>query len=87
MLTEALDDLNLDILSFEDFHAPMWEKLTGTIPMGFVPTEYFLHRNADRLKPALKECKESLPDPFILSSGCDIPAKADPELVQVMMTS
>jgi uroporphyrinogen-III decarboxylase len=86
MLTDELLELNLDVLSFEDHHASMWEKLTGTIPMGFVPTEFFLRRNAERLKPAVTECKEVLPEPFILSSGCDLPAQAEPELVQMMMT-
>jgi uroporphyrinogen-III decarboxylase len=86
MLTDELADLKLDVLSFEDWHAPMWDKITGTIPMGYVPTELFLARFADRLKLAVQECRDVLPKPYILSSGCDLPAKADPQLVKIMMT-
>jgi uroporphyrinogen-III decarboxylase len=86
MLTDELLELNLDVLSFEDYHHTMWNRLSETIPMGFVPTEFFLRRNADHLQPAVKRCREVLPEPFILSSGCDLPAKSDSELVQKMMT-
>lgn len=85
MLASELADLHLDLFSFEDFYPPMWEAMQDTVPMGFIPTEFFLQGSAEKLKAATTRCIQVLPEPMVLSSGCDLPAKADPELVRLMM--
>jgi uroporphyrinogen-III decarboxylase len=55
--------------------------------MGFITTEFFLQGSAEKLEAAKRHCLQVLPKPMVLSSGCDLPAKADPELVRLMMES
>ena len=85
MLAKELASLNLDLLSFEDWHAEMWPLMPNTISMGFVPTDLFQHGDTKLMREAVSHCKSVMPAPFVLSTGCDLPAKAKPELVQTMM--
>lgn len=87
MLTAELADLKLDLLSFEDWHDEMWPHLPQTIPMGFVPTDLFRNGPAESVSEATSTCRRSLPEPYVLSTGCDLPANANPDLVQVMMAN
>jgi uroporphyrinogen-III decarboxylase len=84
-LSSSLASLELDLLSFEEWHAPMWCAMPKTIPMGYVSTESFLWGNKEKLCEEVNRCLKEMPRPCILSSGCDIPAKADPELVKTML--
>lgn len=84
-LIAELHDLQPDILSFEDEKLlPLLDRLPETIPMGFIPTNYFLNGDEVRMKGAVERCHSMLDKPFILSSGCDLPAKANPRLVKLM---
>ncbi|TKJ39139.1 hypothetical protein CEE37_12020 [candidate division LCP-89 bacterium B3_LCP] len=85
MLTTELADLKLHLLSFEDWHPEMWNHLANTIPMGFVPTNLFRAGSAETVREATLSCRRILPEPYVLSTGCDLPANAKPELVQAMM--
>lgn len=84
-LVNQLPQLNLDLLSFEEWHHPLWERMPNTVPMGYIPTDLFTHGNQETVANATRECLRNLPEPFILSTACDIPANAKPELVQRMM--
>jgi len=81
----ALKKLNPDLLSIEIFYPQMWQKLTSTIAMGYVSTDLFYNKKAEDIRLNTLDCINSLPRPFILSSGCDLPALAKPDLVQEMM--
>ena len=87
MLAGEMASLKLHLLSFEDWHASMWEKMPQTVPMGFVSTDLFVHGDKETVANSTAQCKKVLPEPFVLSSGCDLPARARPELVQTMMKS
>jgi len=84
-LIDQLPLLNLDLLSFEEWYAPLWDKMPDTIPMGYVPTDLFAHGTVESVRDASIECINTLPQPFILSTACDLPANADPELVKCFM--
>ncbi|NQS98893.1 MAG: hypothetical protein HQ591_10600 [candidate division Zixibacteria bacterium] len=85
-LMERLAILKPDLLSIEDAKAvSMWGMLPDTIPMGYVSTDLFVYGDAFSLKKAADECLRTLPEPFVLSAGCDLPMKADPNLVKIMM--
>jgi len=84
-LTDEILGLKLDLFSFEYFDPEYWARNDHTIAMGFVPTEHFLDRNSNKLAASIRSCQAVLPEPYVLSSACDLPAKADPELVKVMM--
>ena len=85
-LMERLAILKPDLLSIEDAKAvSMWRMLPDTIPMGYVPTDLFVHGDAFSLKRATAECMKALPEPFVLSAGCDLPAISKPALVNIMM--
>ncbi len=84
-LANLLPSLNLDMLSFEEWHAPMWEQMPNTIPMGYVPTDLFVHGTTDSVREATLKCLNSLPQPSILSTACDLPANASPDLVKCCM--
>jgi len=86
LITE-LQDLQPDVLSFEDEKLlPFWDKLPETIPMGYLPTNLFLNGDDANLQKAVEKCHNSLTKPYILSSGCDLPAKAKPELVKAAVS-
>ncbi|HHE47287.1 MAG TPA: hypothetical protein ENL08_06275 [Bacteroidetes bacterium] len=40
-LVGRLPLLNLDLLSFEEWCKPLWDRMPETIPMGYVPTDLF----------------------------------------------
>ena len=84
-LVEQLPQLNLDLLSFEEWCAPMWKKMPDTIPMGYVPTDLFARGSEAEVRNATRACLANLPRPCILSTACDLPANADPHLVKCMM--
>jgi len=83
--TEPLKELCPDLLSIERFNGEMWKYLDSTVAMGYVNTELFYSGSIDKLRKAAAECKSSMPEPYVFSSGCDLPAKADVEAVKVMM--
>lgn len=85
VLIDQIYSLKLDLLSFEEWHAPMWELLQDTIPMGYLSTNLFVNGDEETIERATRECMVNMPEPFILSSGCDIPANSNPELVRRMM--
>jgi len=85
MLGEELAELNLDLLSFEDWHPELWHDEQQAIPMGFVPTELFMPSRNGNLADAIQHCKSVMPKPYVLSSGCDLPARADKNRVLMMM--
>ncbi len=85
MLADPLADLRLHLLSFEDWHPQMWERISDTIPMGFVPTDLFVSGDAASLRDAARFCASAMPRPCVLSTGCDLPARANPDLVLEMM--
>ena len=87
LLAEPLSELNPDILSFEEWFPAMWERLPNTIPMGYVPTDLFAKGTEDSVRRASLDCIKSLPQPFILSTACDIPANSESSLVGVMMNA
>ena len=84
-LVDQLPELNLDLLSFEEFYTPLWERMPETVPMGYVSTDLFSHGNAESVAEATRNCLQSLPEPFVLSTACDLPANAKPDLVKIMM--
>lgn len=84
-LSGELASLQLDILSFEDWHPSMWEQMPGTIPMGYINTDLFVHGSENRVRQDALECLRTMPKPCILSTGCDLPASADPKMVSAMM--
>jgi len=84
-LMEQLPALNLDMLSFEEWCSALWEKMPDTVPMGYVPTDLFARGSVEAIQRATLECLINLPKPFVLSTACDLPANADPKLVQRMM--
>ena len=85
-LADCLGELKPDLLSFEDADiVPLWNKLPDTIPMGYIPTDLFVYGNEKSVESSVKTCLRSLPPPFVLSTGCDLPAKSRKELVKVMM--
>ena len=86
-LVEPLEDLEPDLLSFEDpAFVPLLKRLPNTIPMGYVPTTLFVgNNNFEAVRENTRICTMGLPQPFILSAGCDLPAHANPDLVNVMM--
>ena len=85
MLAKELASLNLDLLSYEDWQAEMWPLMSDTISMGFVPTDLFQYGDEKSMRDAANRCRSVMPVPYVLSTGCDLPAKAKPELVQRMM--
>ena len=85
MLAKELASLNLDLLSYEDWQAEMWPLMSDTISMGFVPTDLFQYGDKKSMRDAANRCRSVMPVPYVLSTGCDLPAKAKPELVQRMM--
>jgi uroporphyrinogen decarboxylase len=85
-IVNPLAELGLDILSFEDYIPELWEKAPTILPMGNVPTELFLGDDAEPVIQARDRCYKEFPIPFILSTACDLPAKANPKLVQAMMS-
>lgn len=87
MLGQELAALNLDLLSFEDWHPDMWAMMPRTVPMGFVPTNLFQRGTRESVRQMARECRTEMPEPQVLSTGCDLPARAKPELVQAMMDS
>ncbi len=86
MLTDELANLKLDVLSFEDWHDNMFADMPDTIPMGYISTNLFIRSDEETVQDAARQCLETLPEPCILSTGCDLPANADPNLVSAMMT-
>jgi uroporphyrinogen-III decarboxylase len=85
-LTPHLSKLKIDLLSFEDASIlSQWRLLPETIPMGYVSTSVFLGADKERVRSATEECRLKMPKPMALSSGCDLPAKANPALVKVFM--
>jgi MtaA/CmuA family methyltransferase len=86
MLGSELADLKLDLLSFEDWKEDMWEDLPETIPMGFIPTDLFVRGSAESVREAARTSRGAMLQPYVLSTGCDLPANADPKLVQAMMS-
>jgi len=84
-LVEQLPQLKLDLLSFEEWYEPLWERMPDTIPMGYVPTDLFARGNENSIADAANACLKNLPQPFVLSTACDLPANAKPQLVQNMM--
>jgi uroporphyrinogen decarboxylase len=81
-IKEQLPRLNLDLLSFEEWCAPMWDKMPDTIPMGYVPTDLFARGSEDTVRSATLDSLVNLPRPCVLSTACDLPANADPRLVK-----
>ncbi len=84
-LVDQLPQLNLDLLSFEEWYPPLWDRMPDTIPMGYVPTDLFAHGTTDSVRESTIECINTLPQPFVLSPACDLPANAVPELVHYFM--
>lgn len=84
-LIEPLSKLQPDMLSIEDFPNGLADGLPQTVFMGYIDTGLFLRGNDESMRIAVSECCNTMPEPFILSSGCDIPAKVKPELVQSFM--
>lgn len=85
-LVEPLEDLEPDLLSFEDpAFVPLLNRLPNTIPMGYVPTTLFVNDNPESVIENTRICHLSLPKPYVLSAGCDLPSKANPVLVNTMM--
>jgi len=85
-LMDSLSFLKPDLLSFEDASVVgMWGLLPDTIPMGYIPTELFVRSDVRTVRETSLRCLHSLPKPCILSTGCDLPAKANPELVKAYM--
>ena len=86
-LSERLIALNLDLLSIEDRGAIFdFRETENTILMGVISTNLFIFGNENQVKDAARDCKEIMPEPFVLSTGCDIPAKAKSNLVKAMMS-
>ena len=83
-LSEVLPELNLDLLSFEEFVPAMWERMPETIPMGFVPTELFAGKDVLKVEQSVDACLAVMPRPALLASACDLPANANPDLVKAM---
>lgn len=90
-IIELMDSLSLlkpDLLSFEDSSViARWELLPKTVPMGYIPTELFVRGNVESVRESSMRCLHNLPKPCVLSTGCDIPAKSNPELMKVFMNS
>jgi uroporphyrinogen decarboxylase len=86
-IVNPLAELPLDLLSFEDFIPELWCKSPSIIPMGNIPTELFLNDDEIPINEARKKCWQNFPRPFVLSTACDLPAKANPALVQAMTQS
>jgi uroporphyrinogen-III decarboxylase len=85
-LIDELQNLQPDVLSFEDEKLiPLWDRLPETIPMGYIPTNYFINGDENKMRCSVDKCRNTLAAPYILSTGCDLPAKAKPELVKAMM--
>ncbi len=63
----------------------MFPQFQDTIPMGYLSTDLFVKGDEETIERATRECMVNLPKPFILSSGCDIPANSNPKLVKLMM--
>ena len=85
-LTEQLSDLKPDILSFEDSNImKVWDKFPDIIPMGYIPTELFVQKDIGAIGKISRKCAVKMQKDFILSTGCDLPMKADPEFVKAMM--
>ncbi len=86
-LVEPLFKLKPDILSFEDPKIlPHLAQMPHTIPMGYIPTSLFLGENSAKALASAQECAVSLSRPYVLSSGCDLPAKANPKIVKAAFT-
>jgi uroporphyrinogen-III decarboxylase len=85
MLTDCLADLRLHLLSFEDWHRRMWDRMSETVPMGFVPTDLFLSGDVGSVRAVTQNCLRVMSKPCVLSTGCDLPARAKPDLVIAMM--
>jgi len=85
-LTERLKALKLDLLSIEDRGAVFELKNSEkTIIMGVISTNLFIFGDEIQIQDAVRDTFEIMPEPFVLSTGCDIPAKAKPHLVKAMM--
>ncbi len=84
-LVGRLPLLNLDLLSFEEWCKPLWDRMPETIPMGYVPTDLFARGCEETVENSTGECLKNLPEYSVLSTACDLPANADPRLVQRMM--
>jgi len=53
--------------------------------MGYIPTSLFLGENPAKALASAQECCAALSRPFILSSGCDLPSRANPMIVKATM--
>ncbi len=84
-LVDQLPRLDLDLLSIEEWCPDLWAKMPDTIPMGYVPTELFVKSAQETMITAVRSCLATMPEPLILSTACDLPANADPELVKCFM--
>jgi uroporphyrinogen decarboxylase len=83
---DQLPRLNLDLLSVEEWVPELWDKMPDTIPMGYVPTELFVKGSKEAIESAVNKCLKTMPEPFLLSTACDLPANGNPELVKHFMT-
>ena len=85
---EPLAKLQPDILSFEDAKIlPYLSQMPDTICMGYIPTSSFLGENSTAAFKSAQDCAANLPRPYILSSGCDLPAGANPLIVKIAFSA
>ena len=84
-LLEPLSSCPPDLLSLEDAAAvKKWDLLPDTVPMGYTATDLFVKSSANTVENAAADCMAAMPAPYVLSTGCDLPASAKPELVKAM---
>lgn len=84
-LVKQLPGLKLDLLSVEEWCPELWDGMTDTIPMGYVPTELFVKGTAEAVEKAVRDCMKNMPEPFLLSTACDVPANSNPDLIKRFM--
>jgi len=87
VLEYQISHLRLDLFSFEQWYAPLWERMPNAISMGYVPTDLLARRDSNSVIAAAWVCLQTLPKPGILSTACDVPADADSHLIKAMMST
>ena len=86
LLLDRISVLKPDVFSIEDETAIKdWYKLPDTIPMGYMPTELLMKRSKDDILQSAQSCIDNMTRPCIFSTGCDLPAKSNPDMVKIMM--